>query len=494
MFSTTMLPPQRRHSKTAQKMVVFSILGVLVLLGSVSLLTAPKALSVAPKSNLHLQERGNSMMARRLDTGKAMHGKMTMNGVPQLRPHSRQSPWITQSTVDKFKDMVKRVPFSYESVVPDIVMKGADKVKTFYRDLDRVDEFLPDLKEATSHLDSNGVQALKFVESDLGAVGKRISSIFDQDHPILRSVTEYFFRAGGKRIRPVMTLIMARAVLAHQDALRDNLPASERVLTSSKTHTVPTQIQLAQITELIHTASLFHDDIIDVADTRRGQKTINSEYGNRVAVLSGDFLLARSAVLLAELEDPRVITGMATSIENLCGGELLQIKSTKNDLATFDYYIEKTFYKTGSLMAYACQSAAQLAGADDEIAEAAYFYGGYIGIAFQIVDDLLDLLQNEATTGKPVGADMKNGHATAPVLYAMEEHPELRALITRRFKNEGDPERGLELVLDSEGIAKTKKLIDYYQKKALEAASKLQSSDARDALVSLAELVVARKS
>merc|ERR1712023_411068 len=127
---------------------------------------------------------------------------------------------------------------------------------------------------------------------------------------------------------------------------------------------------------------------------------------------------------------------------------------TKNDLATFDYYIEKTFYKTGSLMAYACQSAAQLAGADDEIIEAAYLYGGYIGIAFQIVDDLLDILQNEATTGKPVGADMQNGHATAPVLYAMEEHPELRDLITQRFKNEGDPERGLELVLDSEGIAK----------------------------------------
>jgi len=410
------------------------------------------------------------------------------------QPQHIHAPWVVQqSTVDKFKDMVGRVPNSFKTVVPDIVMKGADRVKGFYEGIDNVDGLMDDIKDV-SNLKSNGVQALKFIEKDLETVGKRISSIFSQDHPILRSVTEYFFRAGGKRIRPVMVLIMARAMMAHQQALRENLARDDRIKTTADVHTVPTQIQLAQITELIHTASLFHDDIIDVSDTRRGQKTINSAYGNRVAVLSGDFLLARSAVLLAELEDPRVITGMATSIEHLCGGELLQIKSTKNDLASFDYYIEKTFYKTGSLMAYACESAAQLAGADDELVEAAYLYGGYLGIAFQIVDDLLDIQQNEATTGKPVGADMQNGHATAPVLYAMEEHPELRDLIVRRFKNEGDAEKGLQLVLDSQGIEKTKKLIEFYQKKALEAISGLHKSDARDALVSLAELVVARKS
>jgi len=383
-----------------------------------------------------------------------------------------------------------RVPVSFKAMVPDIVMKGADRVQGFYTGLDDVDGLMSNVDDV-SHMKSNGVKALNFIEDDLDFVGRRISGIFNQDHPILKSVTEYFFKAGGKRIRPTMVLIMARAVLAHVFAQKENLPKGERLKTDG---VLPTQVQLAQITELIHTASLFHDDIIDVSDTRRGQQTINSAYGNRVAVLSGDFLLARSAVLLAELEDPRVITGMATSIEHLCGGELLQIKSTKNDLATFAYYIEKTFYKTGSLMAYACQSAAQLAGADDEIVEAAYLYGGYLGIAFQIVDDLLDIQQDAKTTGKPVGADMQNGHATAPVLYAMEEHPELKELILRRFKREGDAEKGLELVLNSSGIEKTQKLIEFYRQKAIEAASKLSSSDARDALVNLAELVVARKS
>mmetsp|Transcript_24468 Transcript_24468/g.36698 ORF Transcript_24468/g.36698 Transcript_24468/m.36698 type:complete len:458 (+) Transcript_24468:54-1427(+) len=406
---------------------------------------------------------------------------------------TRGAPWVAkQSTIDKFKGMVERVPVSFETMVPDIVLKGADRVEGFHQGLDNLEGVLKEISDL-SHMKSNGVEALKFIEKDMDLVGKRITGLFNQDHPILRSVTEYFFRAGGKRIRPVMTLIMARAVMAHNEALQENRGEDDRVLTTDR-HRLPTQVQLAQITELIHTASLFHDDIIDVADTRRGQKTVNSEYGNRVAVLSGDFLLARSAVLLAELEDPRVISGMATSIEHLCGGELLQIKSTKNDLATWAYYIEKTFYKTGSLMAYACQSAAQLAGADDDIVEAAYLYGGYIGIAFQIVDDLLDFQQSEAVTGKPVGVDMQNGHATAPVLYALEEHPELRELILRRFKKEGDAEKGLKMVLDSQGIEKTKVLIDFYQKKAMEAASKLRSSDARDALVQLAELVVARKS
>jgi len=406
----------------------------------------------------------------------------------RLREHR---PWVVQqSTIDKFKDMVGRVPVSFKTMVPDIVMKGADRVQGFYTGLDDVDGLMSNIDDV-SHMKSNGVKALNFIEDDLDFVGRRISGIFNQDHPILKSVTEYFFKAGGKRIRPTMVLIMARAVLAHVFAQKENLPKGERLKTDG---VLPTQVQLAQITELIHTASLFHDDIIDVSDTRRGQQTINSAYGNRVAVLSGDFLLARSAVLLAELEDPRVITGMATSIEHLCGGELLQIKSTKNDLATFAYYIEKTFYKTGSLMAYACQSAAQLAGADDEIVEAAYLYGGYLGIAFQIVDDLLDIQQDAKTTGKPVGADMQNGHATAPVLYAMEEHPELKELILRRFKREGDAEKGLELVLNSSGIEKTQKLIEFYRQKAIEAASKLSSSDARDALVNLAELVVARKS
>eukprot|EP00472_Partenskyella_glossopodia_P003543 CAMPEP_0197516130 /NCGR_PEP_ID=MMETSP1318-20131121/1004_1 /TAXON_ID=552666 /ORGANISM="Partenskyella glossopodia, Strain RCC365" /LENGTH=408 /DNA_ID=CAMNT_0043064649 /DNA_START=335 /DNA_END=1561 /DNA_ORIENTATION=- len=408
-----------------------------------------------------------------------------------MTPAPRKETWVPRSTIDKFKSMVKRVPVSFETLVPDIVMKGAERVENFHKGIEDVEGLIQNIDDI-SHMSANGINSLKFINKDLDLVGKRISSLFDRDHPILRSVTEYFFKAGGKRIRPVMVLTMARAVLAHVEAMQES--GSSKVKTSFDTHTIPTQVQLAQITELIHTASLFHDDIIDVSDTRRGQKTVNSAYGNRVAVLSGDFLLARSAILLAELEDPRVITGMATSIEHLCGGELLQIKSTKNDLATFAYYIEKTFYKTGSLMAYACQSAAQLAGAEDDIVQAAFEYGGYLGIAFQIVDDLLDFQQNESTTGKPVGVDMENGHATAPVLYAMDEFPELRELILRRFKNEGDAAKGLELVAKSRGIEKTQRLVEFYQKKAIEAASKLRDSDARDALVGLADLVVKRTS
>ncbi|GAB5371942.1 hypothetical protein AAMO2058_001623500, partial [Amorphochlora amoebiformis] len=153
----------------------------------------------------------------------------------------RASGWVARSTIDKFKTMVDRVPVSWQTVVPDIVLKGGEKVQGFYRGIEDLDDLMNGLGDV-SHMSSNGVKALNFIEKDMDLVGKRITGIFNQDHPILRSVTEYFFKAGGKRIRPVMTLIMARAILAHQEALENGASKNQKIKTDFDTHTMPTQV------------------------------------------------------------------------------------------------------------------------------------------------------------------------------------------------------------------------------------------------------------
>merc|ERR1712228_960290 len=168
------------------------------------------------------------------------------------------------------------------------------------------------------------------------------------------------------------------------------------------------QIQLASITEMIHTASLIHDDVLDAADTRRGDSTVHKLYSSKAAVLSGDFLLARASVALAKLDNAQVVREMAKSLEALVQGELMQLKSTADERLSMEYYLSKSYCKTASLMAYSCKSAALLSGhaVESEVAVAAEKYGYHFGLAFQVIDDLLDFTGTSETLGKPGLQDM----------------------------------------------------------------------------------------
>ena len=208
---------------------------------------------------------------------------------------------------------------------------------------------------------------------------------------------------------------------------------------------LPAQRRLAEITELIHTASLLHDDVIDNAVTRRSAVSANLEFGNKMAVLAGDFLLGRASVALARLRDPEVIELLATVIANLVEGEFMQLKNTaqdeKNPVFTEDtitYYMQKTYLKSASLIAKSCRAAAILGQSAPEVVEAAYLYGKNLGLAFQLVDDMLDYTISGEELGKPAGADLELGLATAPLLFAWKQHPELGALVGRKFSREGD--------------------------------------------------------
>lgn len=304
---------------------------------------------------------------------------------------------------------------------------------------------------------------------------------------------------------------------------------------------------------MIHTASLFHDDVIDKASTRRNVASVNQVFGNKLAVLGGDFLLSRASVSLARLRNLEVVELLSAVIEHLVKGEIMQMKPTSSGRSQLEYYLRKNFYKTASLMGHSCLAAAVLGesavclvwvicaecavrlyvslvvlavgcivlavpclalvflpscqpsslcpaahipfsgGHSEECKRASYLYGTYIGQAFQLIDDALDFEGSTASLGKAPLADLKSGLATAPTLFAAEEHPHLLELISRKFASPGDVDEALLLVQRSNGLQKCKDLAQVHAERAVEALEEaLPPSAARDSLKALACKVVTR--
>merc|ERR1711957_193035 len=256
------------------------------------------------------------------------------------------------------------------------------------------------------------------------------------------------------------------------------------------------QAQLGQIVEMIHVASLIHDDVLDEADTRRGGESVHKLYSNKVAVLAGDYLLARASVLLARLENTAVVQMMATALESLVSGEIMQLKSSPEELLRMESYLRKSYYKTASLICYACRSCALLGGHayGSTVATACEEFGFHMGLAFQIQDDILDFTAAASILGKPALADMSLGLSTAPILYAAEEFPHLRPLVQRRFKKPGDKQTALEALYKSKtAMGKAERLAGFHAQRAVDALLRLPQSEARDALLRLTYEVITRK-
>jgi geranylgeranyl pyrophosphate synthase len=256
------------------------------------------------------------------------------------------------------------------------------------------------------------------------------------------------------------------------------------------------QLSLAQITEMIHVASLIHDDVLDEADTRRGDFAVHKLYNNKVAVLAGDYLLARASVLLARLGDVEVVEIMANALDALVQGEVMQAKSSSNDLLDLSHYLRKSYYKTASLICNSCSSSALLAGHGYEsmTTNACERYGYHLGLAYQIIDDILDFTGTSDVLGKPAMADVSLGLATAPILYAAKSKQELNPMIKRRFKEKGDIEKTLSLVMETDAVEQSYALATFHAQSAVDAISLLPPSESRDGLINLAHMVLTRKS
>jgi all-trans-nonaprenyl-diphosphate synthase len=243
---------------------------------------------------------------------------------------------------------------------------------------------------------------------------------------------------------------------------------------------------------MIHTASLVHDDVVDEADLRRNVPTVNNLFDNRIAVLAGDFLFAQSSWYLANLDNLQVVKLLSEVIRDFAEGEILQSINRFDVDISLESYLEKSYYKTASLIANSAKAAGVLSDVSDEIAEQLYGYGRDLGLAFQIVDDILDFTSPTEVLGKPSGSDLISGNITAPVLFAMEENPDLVTLIEREFKQEGDIEQALQIVNESQGIDRARDLAGYHAKLAVKQLECLKPSDALRSLFELADYVLSR--
>jgi all-trans-nonaprenyl-diphosphate synthase len=311
------------------------------------------------------------------------------------------------------------------------------------------------------------------VEDDLRILTNNLKQLVGSRHPILQAAAEHLFSAGGKRIRPAIVLLVSKATLLDQDL-------------------TPRHRRLAEITEMIHTASLVHDDVVDEAELRRKVPTVNNLYDNRIAVLAGDFLFAQSSWYLANLDNLEVVKLLSEVIRDFAEGEIQQGLNRFDTTLTLDAYLEKSYYKTASLIANSAKAAGVLSGVSVDTAQNLYNYGRHLGLAFQIVDDILDFTASTEVLGKPAGSDLISGNITAPALYGMEKFPYLETLIEREFSEDGDMEEALTLIKKSDGIERSRQLADYHAKLSVKHLDCLKPSPSKDVLRELSDYVLSR--
>lgn len=298
---------------------------------------------------------------------------------------------------------------------------------------------------------------------DLARLHADIRSLFATKKSQLREICDYYFDGSGKSIRPKIICHLAGALNKHYD-VETNAELYER------------QRRVALIAEMIHVASLIHDDIIDNSELRRGKASVQTRWGPQKAVLAGDYIMGVASSELSRLANVDVIQAMSNILEDLVKGELMQLGTKEAESERFQHYSLKTYRKTASLIANSCKSVAHLivetkvvdAKESESLVNKTFEFGKNVGIAFQLIDDVLDFTSHSDQLGKPgCGADLRLGLATAPVLFAASQYSELNSMILRRFSQEGDVQKAFEFVLKSDGIKETKLLASKYCENAM---------------------------
>ena len=324
---------------------------------------------------------------------------------------------------------------------------------------------------ATPALDLPAIQAL--AAADMAAVDALIRRRLASDVVLVNQVAEHIIAAGGKRLRPMLLLLAARA-LGHRG---------------------PDAHQLAAVVEFIHTATLLHDDVVDESDLRRGRKTANALFGNAASVLVGDFLYSRSFQLMVELERLPVMRILADTTNAIAEGEVLQLLHVRNPDTDEPAYLKVIERKTAVLFAAATRLGALLAGADEATQRHMHDYGLALGYAFQIADDVLDYSADEAALGKHLGDDLAEGKATLPLIHAIAHCDAATRERLRAIVEGGEVEAMPEVLAAIEatgGIAYSRRRAEDYADAAERALDGLDDNDAVAALRGLARYAVGR--
>jgi len=311
------------------------------------------------------------------------------------------------------------------------------------------------------------------IQDDLSQVKGYLRSIIKVDFSWLSQQLDYVAGGGGKGIRPALTLLSGKF---YQYNLKYLLPMAVSV-------------------ELMHTATLVHDDAIDKSSLRRGRATIYKLWGTEPAVLLGDYLFAKAGEFVSDTQNPRVIKLFSQTLATISSGELNQFFSAYNLKQTREQYFKKISGKTASLFSLATESGAILSGAPEKSVKILRDYGYYLGIAFQIVDDILDFIGTEEELGKPVGSDLTQGTLTLPAMLLLERYPEDNP-VKRRFENRDNPDnikQAIELIRNSPIVDECYAVASEYSARACQNLKDLPENSSREALLGLAEYVVARK-
>jgi heptaprenyl diphosphate synthase/octaprenyl-diphosphate synthase len=312
----------------------------------------------------------------------------------------------------------------------------------------------------------------KPVQGDLEKVERSLEEIADSGFPLLAQLLTYTLKNGGKRIRPALTLLAGK-FYAYDPALI---------------------VPMATAIELLHTATLVHDDIVDNSPVRRGKPTVRHTWGENRALLLGDYLFAKAGSLAADTGSLRVVKLFSQTLMTISGGELKQTGVTFALASARDYYFAWVSAKTACLFATATESGAILSQAPEDAIEAMRDYGHNLGIAFQIVDDVLDFVGDEDELGKPVGSDLREGTMTLPSILFAESYPEDNLIkSTVEKKNAESVALAVEKIRNSSVIDECLALAAEFCSRASQAVEKLPDSSARRSLLGLAAYITQRR-
>ncbi|WNV74983.1 polyprenyl synthetase family protein [Geodermatophilus sp. DSM 44513] len=313
------------------------------------------------------------------------------------------------------------------------------------------------------------------LSESLGRVEEALLTAVGSDHPFVREAAGHLVAAGGKRFRPLLAMLAAE--------LGD--PRA------------PGVVEAAVVCELTHLATLYHDDVMDEADVRRGAPSANSRWSNSIAILTGDFLFARASDLLADL-GPEAVRIQARTFERLVTGQIRETVGAQGDDDPVAHYLDVLADKTGSLVATSARFGASFAGVDGALVGALTAFGEEVGVAFQLSDDLLDIVSRDGSSGKAPGTDLREGIATLPALFALAgddpAEQRLRELVAGPITDDAEHAEALELLRASAALQRAGAVLREYADRAQTRLSGVPDGPVREALSALCDYVVTRTS
>lgn len=311
------------------------------------------------------------------------------------------------------------------------------------------------------------------VKKDMQVIEKELEKAVTSKELTLTETSNQLLKAGGKRIRPVFVLLSG--MFGNYD-----IEKLKRVAVSL---------------ELIHMATLVHDDVIDDADTRRGKVTVKAKWDNRVAMYTGDFIFARALDVVTDLKNPIIHQSLSKAMVEMCKGEIEQIRDLHNWQQGMKNYLRRIKRKTALLIAVSCQMGALASDCPPDVVNKLYRYGYNVGMAFQITDDILDYIGDEKKLGKPAGNDLRQGNISLPALLCYRHPAEGKDL--RRWVDENKlgehMERAIQMVVASSGIKQSQDLAKRYVSRALAVLSTLPDTEGKVSLREIARSIESRQ-